>query len=134
MSDDDIIDTVAAQAICDRPAPAILKAPHSVKCPARCVRHLGHPGEHMCACQGGGIVNVYSDMLTDIADAAQGALKTAIRMAKNRYCDCPLNPYHRWNCTLTPVWAQTIRDLDVNPWTVMPVPDLIHDHVYGGDE
>lgn len=34
-------------------------------------------------------------------------------------CDCPMDPYHRWNCNLTPLWAQTIRDLDVNPWTVM---------------
>lgn len=38
-------------------------------------------------------------------------------------CDCPMDPYHdpyhRWNCPLTPLWAQTIRDLDVNPWTVM---------------
>lgn len=31
-------------------------------------------------------------------------------------CDCPLDPHHRWNCALTPIWAQTIRDLDVNPW------------------
>lgn len=34
-------------------------------------------------------------------------------------CDCPMDPYHRWNCPLTPLWAQTMRDLDVNPWTVM---------------
>lgn len=32
-------------------------------------------------------------------------------------CDCPdtgfgRNP-HRWNCALTPIWAQTIRDLDI---------------------
>lgn len=33
-------------------------------------------------------------------------------------CDCPLNPHHDWNCSTTPIWAQTIRDLDVNPWTV----------------
>jgi hypothetical protein len=25
--------------------------------------------------------------------------------------------HHRWNCALTPIWAQTIRDLDINPWT-----------------
>tara|TARA_B100000519_G_C14089628_1_gene365658 strand:+ start:118 stop:456 length:339 start_codon:yes stop_codon:yes gene_type:complete len=34
-------------------------------------------------------------------------------------CDCPLNPHHRWNCTLTPIWAQTMRELDCNPWTVV---------------
>lgn len=34
-------------------------------------------------------------------------------------CDCPLDPYHRWNCALTPIWAQTMRDLDTNPWTVI---------------
>lgn len=34
-------------------------------------------------------------------------------------CDCPMDPYHRWNCALTPIWAQTIRDLDTNPWTVV---------------
>jgi len=35
-------------------------------------------------------------------------------------CDCDLaEGHHRWNCTLTPIWAQTIRDLDTNPWTVL---------------
>lgn len=34
-------------------------------------------------------------------------------------CDCELNPHHRWNCALTPIWAQAIRDLDANPWTVV---------------
>lgn len=34
-------------------------------------------------------------------------------------CDCPLDPHHRWNCPLTPLWAQTMRDRDTNPWTVM---------------
>jgi hypothetical protein len=33
-------------------------------------------------------------------------------------CDCAMDPYHRWNCPWTPIWAQTVRDLDVNPWTV----------------
>lgn len=37
-------------------------------------------------------------------------------------CDCPMDPHHRWNCTLTPIYAQTIRDLDVNPWTVRYLP------------
>ena len=64
-------------------------------------------------------------------------------------CDCPLTPsgtrpprppYHRWNCSLTPTWAQTMRDLDVNPWTVIRPrdlaldPDNVHDHCYGGDD
>lgn len=39
-------------------------------------------------------------------------------------CDCPLDPYHRWNCPLTPTWAQTMRDLDCNPWTVIRPRDL----------
>lgn len=39
-------------------------------------------------------------------------------------CDCPMDPYHRWNCALTPIWAQTIRDLDTNPWTVIKPWDL----------
>lgn len=34
-------------------------------------------------------------------------------------CDCPMDPHHRWNCALTPIWAQTIRDLNKNPWTVL---------------
>lgn len=40
--------------------------------------------------------------------------------------DCPMDPHHRWNCAQTPIWAQTIRDLDTNPWTVvvakLPIP------------
>ncbi len=39
-------------------------------------------------------------------------------------CDCPMDPYHRWNCVLTPIWAQTIRDLDCNPWTVIRPWDI----------
>ena len=37
-------------------------------------------------------------------------------------CDCPLSPFHRWNCESTPVWAQTIRALDCNPWLVFQKP------------
>lgn len=33
-------------------------------------------------------------------------------------CDCPRHR-HRWNCQLTPIWAQTIHDLDTNPWTAI---------------
>lgn len=36
-----------------------------------------------------------------------------------RWCDCPMDPHHRWNCPMTPIWAQTMRDLDTNPWTVV---------------
>ncbi|MGQ9348926.1 hypothetical protein [Mycolicibacterium gilvum] len=39
-------------------------------------------------------------------------------------CDCPLDPHHRWNCALTPIWSQTIRELDCNPWTVVRPRDL----------
>ena len=30
-----------------------------------------------------------------------------------------MDPHHRWNCTLTPIWSQAMRDLDCNPWTVV---------------
>lgn len=40
------------------------------------------------------------------------------------FCGC--DPYdqspHRWNCALTPIWAQTIRELDVNPLTLKYMP------------
>lgn len=39
-------------------------------------------------------------------------------------CDCPLNPHHRWNCHLTPVWTELVRDMDCNPWTV--VTNTVH--------
>ena len=62
-------------------------------------------------------------------------------------CDCPKRPSgtrrrdgqpprnpHRWNCTLTPIWAQTIRELDTSPWTVISgSPEwnqLIKDYVF----
>lgn len=38
-------------------------------------------------------------------------------------CDCDPAAHHRWNCHTTPVWAQTIRDLDTNPWTVVTSAD-----------
>lgn len=38
-------------------------------------------------------------------------------------CRCrALTGYHDWNCELTPLWAQTIRDLDTNPWTALWMP------------
>lgn len=40
-------------------------------------------------------------------------------------CDCPMDPYHRWNCPLTPIWAQTIRELDCNPWGTLEAVDTI---------
>lgn len=40
-------------------------------------------------------------------------------------CDCPMDPYHRWNCPLTPIWAQTIRELDCNPWGALEAVDTI---------
>ena len=40
------------------------------------------------------------------------------RSVSRAECDCPMDPHHRWNCALTPIWAQTIRDLDCNPWSV----------------
>lgn len=40
-----------------------------------------------------------------------------------RWCDCPMDPHHRWNCPMTPTWVQTIRDLDTNPWTVITRKD-----------
>lgn len=49
-------------------------------------------------------------------------------------CDCPMDPHHRWNCALTPIWAQTIRDQDCNPWTVITGShewnQLIKDYVF----
>lgn len=52
-------------------------------------------------------------------------------------CDCDPFEHHRWNCATTPIWAQTIRDLDVNPWTVvrdaeMPFARLWHLASYCG--
>lgn len=40
-------------------------------------------------------------------------------------CDCDRTaPHHRWNCPATPIWAQTIRDLDTNPWTVFRTREM----------
>lgn len=41
-------------------------------------------------------------------------------MLRRRYdCNCDPSANHRWDCPRTPIWAQTMRDLDANPWTVM---------------
>lgn len=38
-------------------------------------------------------------------------------------CRCrALTGYHDWNCELTPIWAQTMRDEDINPFTVLWMP------------
>lgn len=42
-------------------------------------------------------------------------------------CDCEL-PHHRWNCHLTPIWAQTIRELDTNPWDWPAAVEWIERH------
>ncbi len=105
--------------LCGRPMTLGPDSPHSVTCPVRCVRYQGHSGPHECVCQWGGVTNALEDAFEDLADRARATLKAAISIAKNSYCDCPLDPHHRWNCALTPVWAQTMRDLNVNPWTVI---------------
>jgi len=51
-------------------------------------------------------------------------LTVAFRPISQPTCDCPLDPHHRWNCPLTPIWAQTIRDLDCNPWAVVRPRDI----------
>jgi DNA-directed RNA polymerase subunit RPC12/RpoP len=58
----------------------------------------------------------YDSILPGLGDALR-AVWADVRPAPS--CDCPMDPYHRWNCALTPIWAQTMRDLDINPWTVV---------------
>ncbi len=58
----------------------------------------------------------YDTILSGLGDVLRAAWH---EIRPQPTCDCPLDPYHRWNCSLTPVWAQTIRELDVNPWTVV---------------
>lgn len=57
---------------------------------------------------GDGVVQAYAAGVRDVLTPAP-------------LCDCPMDPYHRWNCPATPIWSQTIRDLDTNPWTVLEV-------------
>ena len=62
------------------------------------------------------------DDTTPTPFAPQEANQTAIQAipeSEPPRCDCLVDPYHRWNCPLTPAWAQTIRALDCNPWTVL---------------
>ena len=65
---------------------------------------------------------LYDSIIAGLGDALRCAWE-AIR--PKPLCDCPMDPYHRWNCALTPIWAQTIRDLDTNPWTVIKPWDLV---------
>lgn len=53
-----------------------------------------------------------------IGDAFRAAWAELRTLIEQRLCDCPRDPHHHWNCPATPIWAQTIRDLDTNPWTV----------------
>lgn len=53
----------------------------------------------------------------DWAGAFRAAWTELRPLLEQRLCDCPRDPYHRWNCPATPIWAQTIRDLDTNPGT-----------------
>jgi hypothetical protein len=57
-----------------------------------------------------------------VSGAGYAAISVWIEMRptlEQRLCDCPRDPYHRWNCTATPIWTQTMRDLDLNPWTAV---------------
>ena len=66
----------------------------------------------------------YIKSCAEAYDSILFGLGEALRMAWDFLrpapdCDCAVDPYHRWNCPTTPIWAQTIRDLDTNPWTVV---------------
>ena len=54
-----------------------------------------------------------------LGDVLRDAWREIRALVVPPHCDCPLDPHHRWNCALTPVWAQTIRELDTNPWTAV---------------
>lgn len=58
-------------------------------------------------------------VLPGLGDVLRGAWREVRSSFFPPPCDCPMDPHHRWNCALTPVWAQTMRDLDVNPWTAL---------------
>lgn len=60
----------------------------------------------------------YDAILPGLGDALRNVWRDIRHLVYPDVCDCPMDPYHRWNCTGTPIWAQTIRDLDTNPWTV----------------
>lgn len=56
--------------------------------------------------------------INHLGDVYRQAWADVRPLLEQRLCDCPRDPYHRWNCPATPLWAQTIRDLDTNPWIV----------------
>jgi hypothetical protein len=75
----------------------------------------------------GPYIDALRDMVRDMA--AQTATPILLWPYAPRHCDCDPMSHHRWNCHLTPEWAQTIRDLDTNPWTVItdaiqPIPQI----------
>ena len=67
----------------------------------------------------------YDDLFSGLAGLS--VLGDAVRAAwysirPRPTCDCPMDPHHRWNCELTPVWAQLMRESDFNPWTALWMP------------
>lgn len=70
-----------------------------------------------------------SDVLRDVLHDAQLTLRLpdpltadllyCTSYAQRHPCDCDPAAYHRWNCASTPAFADTVRALDTNPWTVV---------------
>lgn len=66
-----------------------------------------------------GMVDQYADAYDAILPGLGDVFRHTWQIVRPQpTCDCPMDPHHRWNCALTPIWAQTIRDLGCNPWTV----------------
>jgi hypothetical protein len=70
------------------------------------------------------LADAYMESYAQAYDAILPPLGDALRhtwalIRPRPTCDCPTDPHHRWNCPMTPLWADTIRELDTNPWTVM---------------
>lgn len=65
------------------------------------------------------VAQCYDAFMPDLGlgDILRDLFRNALAAIAPPACDCDLNAYHRWNCALTPLWAQTMRDLDTNPWT-----------------
>lgn len=68
------------------------------------------------------LADAVDGMYASLLGIQTGAWATLVRQVwlahvGPRWCNCPHN-HHRWNCPMTPIWAQTIQDLDLNPWTV----------------
>ncbi len=82
------------------------------------------------------IIEAYAQCYDDLVSPGVGdILREAWRQVRPLYvpCGCPLDPHHRWNCPATPIWAQTMRDLDTNPWTVLSGCLAWNDMQLGGD-